>query len=293
MSSKLMIGLMAMSLIWFTACHKSRLSKSTSQSSDRDTTLITRSPEIGDSSAVDTSAADTSAASGVADASESMREVKVNEVDFDYLTAKSKFSFKSAKQDFDNTNVNIRMKKDSIIWLSVTGVGLEVARGIITRDSIVFMDKIHRDYFVFNYEQLSKQYNFDLNFDLLQSVIIGNMPFERQENGRFLKENDFYILKQLVERLEVDNYIAEKNQKLSRLRATEVPTQNTFTLDYEDFREVGAYLFPFTSLISLNVLSKEQQKLETTMRLKHSKVELVNQSPGFPFNVPSSYKRKR
>jgi hypothetical protein len=41
------------------------------------------------------------------------------------------------------------------------------------------------------------------------------------------------------------------------------------------------------------VLSKEQQKLETTMRLKHSKVELLNQSPGFPFNVPSSYKRKR
>jgi hypothetical protein len=75
--------------------------------------------------------------------------------------------------------VNIRMKKDSIIWLSVTGVGLEVARGIITPDSIVFMDKIHKDYFVFNYEQLSKQYNFDLNFALLQSVIIGNLPFER------------------------------------------------------------------------------------------------------------------
>lgn len=292
MSSKITVGLVAMSLIWFTACHKPR----SSQSPAKDTTLITRSPESKDSIArnsapVDTTLVDTAAAAVVP--GESMPEVKVNEVDFDYLTAKSKFSFKSAKQDFDNTNVNIRMKKDSIIWLSVTGVGLEVARGIITRDSIVFMDKIHRDYFVFNYEQLSKQYNFDLNFDLLQSVIVGNMPFEKQEEGRFVKENDFYILKQLVDRLEVDNYIAEKNQKLSRLKATEVPTQNTFTLDYEDFREVGTFLFPFMSHINLNVLSKEQQKLETTMRLKHSKVELVNQSPGFPFNVPSSYKRKR
>ncbi|SEJ83075.1 protein of unknown function [Dyadobacter sp. SG02] len=290
MSSKITVGLVAMSLIWFTACHKPRSSKSVSKNPDIDTTLITRSPEAKDSIVKDTTAA---SAAVVPEAGEAMPVVKVNEVDFQYLTAKSKFSFKSAKQDFDNTNVNIRMKKDSIIWLSVTGVGLEVARGIITRDSIVFMDKIHRDYFVFNYEQLSKQYNFDLNFDLLQSVIIGNMPFEMQEDGRFVKENDFYILKQAVDRLEVDNYIAEKNQKLSRLKATEVPTQNTFTLDYEDFRQVGQFLFPFTSLINLNVLSKEQQKRETTMRLKHSKVELVNQSPGFPFNVPSSYKRKR
>lgn len=290
MSSKITVGLVAISLMWFTACHKPRSSKSVSQKPDIDTTLITRGPEPKDTIAADT-AADTVAV--VPDAGEPMPAVKVAEVDFDYLTAKSKFSFKSAKQDFDNTNVNIRMKKDSIIWLSVTGVGLEVARGIITRDSIVFMDKIHRDYFVFNYDQLSKQYNFDLNFDLLQSVIIGNMPFEMQENGRFVKENDFYVLKQAVDRLEVDNYIAEKNQKLSRLKATEVPTQNTFTLDYEDFRAVGSFLFPFISHINLNVLSKEQQKLETTMRLKHSKVELVDQSPGFPFNVPSSYKRKR
>jgi hypothetical protein len=291
MSSKITVGLVTMSLIWFTACHKPRSSKNTSQTPASDTTLITRGPEPKDSAAVDSAAVDSVTA--VPEAGEPMPVVKVNEVNFDYLTAKSKFSFKSKKQDFDNTNVNIRMKKDSIIWLSVTGVGLEVARGIITRDSIVFMDKIHRDYFVFNYEQLSKQYNFELNFDLLQSVIVGNMPFGLQENGRFVKENDFYILKQLVDRLEVDNYIAEKNQKLSRLKATEVPTQNTFTLDYEDFREVNSFLFPFTSLISLNVLSKDQQMSETTMRLKHSKVELVSQSPGFPFNVPSSYKRKR
>lgn len=285
MSSKITIGLLAMCLTWFTACHKPRSSKNTSSSAD--TTRAAQAPEVSQAPTT------TDSVKVVPDAGTPMPVVKVNEVDFQYLTAKSKFSFKSDKQDFDNTNVNIRMKKDSIIWLSVTGVGLEVARGIITRDSIVFMDKIHRDYFVFNYEQLSKQYNFDLNFELLQSVIIGNMPFEMQEDGRFIKENDFYVLKQLVERLEVDNYIAEKNQKLSRLKATELPTKNTFTLDYEDFREVGTFLFPFTSLINLNVLSKDQQMKQTTMRLKHSKVELAEQSPGFPFNVPSSYKRKR
>jgi hypothetical protein len=280
MNNKMTVGLLTMSLLWFTACHKQRSSKSISKNPASDTTLIVTAPASKDSVTED--AVDESA------------PLKVNQVDFSYLTAKSKFSFKSKKDDFDNTNVNIRMKKDSIIWLSITGVGLEVARGLITRDSIVFMDKIHRDYFVFNYEQLSKQYNFELNFDLLQAVIVGNMPFPLQPEGTFVKENDFYVVKQAVDRLEVDNFIAEATLKLSRLKATEVPTQNTFTLDYQDFREVGSFLFPFTSLINLNVKSeKDQQMNQTTMRLKHSKVELVNQSPGFPFNVPSGYKRKR
>jgi hypothetical protein len=280
MSNKMTVGLLAISMIWFTACHKQRTSKRTSETPFSDSTTANTTLLGVDSSST-----------GAAEAVES---VKINEVAFNYLTAKSKVSLESKSQNFDNTNVNIRMKKDSIIWLSITGVGLEVARGIITKDSIVFMDKIHRDYFVFSYEQLSKQYNFDLNFGLLQSMIIGNLPFAQDPEARFVKMNEFYVLKQVKDRLEVDNFISESTLKLSRLKATEVPTQNTFMLDYEDFRDVGGFLFPFTSVINLTVRSlKDQQINQTNMRIKHSKVEMQSVSPGFPFNVPSSYKRKR
>jgi hypothetical protein len=282
MSNKISIWFVAIGFLLLTSCHKQRSSKSISQNIVTDSTLINSAPAKPDS------------LMAIVDSSETNTAVKISEIQFDYLVAKSKFSFKSKTQDFDNTNVNIRMKKDSIIWISVTGVGFEVARGLITRDSIVFVDKFHKNYFVFNYEQLSKQYNFDLNFALLQSVIIGNMPFPQPEDAQFVKQNDFYVLKQIVERLEVDNFIGENNLKLSRLKATEVPTQNTFTLDYEDFREVQGLLFPFTSIININVKSqKDQQVNQTDMRIKHNKVDLVRESPGFPFSVPSGYNRKR
>lgn len=282
MSNKISIWFVAIGFLWLTACHKQR-------SSTRVIQIVAT-----DSIATDSVRVNPDSLRSAVDSSETGNPVKVNEVQFDYLVAKSKFSFKSKAQDFDNTNVNIRMKKDSIIWISVTGVGFEVARGLITPDSIVFMDKIHKDFFVFSYEQLSKQYNFDLNFALLQSVIIGNMPFPQSEDAQFVKQNDFYVLKQIVERLEIDNFIGENNLKLSRLKATEVPTQNTFTLDYEDFREVQGFLFPFMSIINLNVKSqKDQQVNQTDMRIRHNKVDLARESPGFPFSVPSSYKRKR
>lgn len=280
MSNKITAWLVAMSFFWLTSCHKQRASKNTDIKSSADSVLVDSSPAASDSS--------------IKKDAETVAPVKIQEIAFDYLVAKSKFSFQSKTQDFDNTNVNIRMKKDSLIWISVTGIGFEVARGLITKDSIIFLDKFHKEYFAFNYEQLSKKYNFDLNFALLQSIIIGNLPFPQEPNAEFTKEENFYVLRQAPERLTVDNYIASDNLKLTRLKATEVPTENTFTLDYEDFKDVKDVLFPFTSLIRLSIKSaKDQQVSQTTMRIKHSKVDLVDQNPGFPFNVPSSYTRKR
>ncbi|WP_221394896.1 DUF4292 domain-containing protein [Dyadobacter sp. NIV53] len=281
MNNKITVWFMMISMIWFTSCHKNRISKNTDKSVS-DSVFVNRDSVYTDTSSL----ADTE--------TETVAPVKIREIAFDYLTAKSKFSFQSKNQDFDNTNVNIRMKKDSLIWISVTGVGFELARGLITRDSIVFMDKFHKQYFVFSYEQLSRQYNFDLNFPLLQSVIIGNLPFKQQPDSEFQKESDFFVLKQKEGRINIENFVAESNLKLTHLNATETGTTNTFSLDYEDFKQVDSFLFPFMSFVKLNVKSpKDQQPSETTIRLKHSKVDIVSQSPGFPFNVPSGYKRKR
>lgn len=276
MNNKITVWFLALGCIWFTSCHKKHLSKGTSR------------PTIDSSFVVkDSAKAEIIAANTVA-------PVTVKEVAFDYLLTKSKFSFRSSTQDFDNTNVNIRIKKDSLIWLSVTGVGFEVARGLITPDSIVFVDKFHKEYFVFTYAQLSKQYNFDLNFKLLQSIIIGNLPFAPAAESKFYKENEFVVLHQENARLVLDNYIDEKNLKLQKLKAVEVPTKNTFVLNYEDFKDVSGFLFPFGSLINLDVQSqKDKQFYQTTMRIKHNKVELTGKNPGFPFSIPSSYSRKR
>jgi hypothetical protein len=271
----LLIGLISLA-----SCHKQRLSKTTNLPV-KDSVVVAKN---SDSVKIDSTKTVTAEVAAPA----------VREITFDYLTAKSKVSFKSPNQDFDNTNINIRIKKDSLIWISVTGVGFEVARGLISRDSIVFMDKFHKDYFVFSYAQLSKQYNFDLNFSLLQSVIIGNLPFSPSADTKTAKEKDFFVMSQNDGKLAIDNYISESSLKLTRLEALEIPTNNKFALDYEDFKAVNSFLFPFSSFIRLDVLSAKDQKVnQTTMHIKHSKVELLNQSPGFPFSVPSGYSRKR
>lgn len=217
----------------------------------------------------------------------------VAEVDFRYLTAKSKISFKGQQQDIDNANVNIRVRKDSIIWLSVSKLGIEAVRGRITRDSITIIDKIHREYSVYDFPTLSRQFNFDMNFDLLQALIVGNLPLPKRPAQKIKNERDYLLLRQSEGKVLVENYIGEQDRKLKKLMVTEQPTKNTLRLDYDDFTSLNNFLFPYTSLVTVDYKSKtDGQFYQTLLRIKHNKVELVDKSPGFPFSIPSSYTRR-
>ena len=217
----------------------------------------------------------------------------VAEIDFRFLTAKSKISFKSPQQDIDNASINIRVRKDSLIWLSVSKLGIEAVRGLITRDSITIIDKIHRQYSVYDFPTLSKQFNFAMNFELLQALIVGNLPLPKRPAQKIKNERDYLLLRQSEGKVLVENYIGEQDRKLKKLMVTEQPTKNTLRLDYDDFTSLNNFLFPYTSLVTLDYKSKtDGQFYQTLLRIKHNKVELVDKNPGFPFTIPAKYERR-
>ena len=217
----------------------------------------------------------------------------VAEIDFRYLTAKSKISFKSHEQDIDNANVSIRVRKDSLIWLSISKLGFEAVRGLITKDSITIVDKIHKEYSVYDFPTLSKQFNFNMNFQLLQALIVGNLPLPKRPAQKIKNERDYLLLRQSEGKVLVENYIGEQDRKLKKLMVTEQPTKNTLRLDYEDFTSLSNFLFPYTSLVTVDYKSQSDGRFyQTLLRIKHNKVELVDKNPGFPLTVPANYKRR-
>lgn len=224
---------------------------------------------------------------------ESKSTFQIQEIDFDYLTAKSKFSFQSSKQNIDNANINLRVKKDSLIWFSVTALGFEVARGMISPQEIVVLDKFHKDYFQFSYPQLSRQFKFDLSYALLQSLLTSNLPFPRQPGQKLYRSGDAILLRQNAGPLTVDSYLGESDRKLERVKAVDPVSQNTLSLDYADFKQLDKYLFPYVGLIILNTQpAPDQPFVQSEIRLEHSRVELIKENPGFPFSIPDSYERK-
>ncbi|TAE40510.1 MAG: DUF4292 domain-containing protein [Runella slithyformis] len=265
-----------------TACHKSR--QRTIPAAFSDSVAVTQP-----------AAAPTKPLSDSTAAATELDETKFNatDIEFKYLTAKSKISFKSKDQNIDDANVNMRIKKDSIIWLYISKLGFEAARAIVRQDSVFVMDKIHAEYYAYSYEQLSKKFNFGLSYNLIQSILIGNMPIPKQPNQRFKKEKDYFMLRQQEGKILIDNYIGEKSRRLKKLMATDQPTKTSLTLDYDDFTELSNFIFPYTSLLKLDYQSaQDQQFYQTVFKIKHQKIELTDQKLEFPFVIPTKYKRK-
>jgi Domain of unknown function (DUF4292) len=226
---------------------------------------------------------------------EDVDNIKIEEIDFKYFSSTSKLRYKTATEN-QNAQINFRIKKDSLIWFSISGFGIEAVRGIITQDSLMAIDKLHREFVKFDFLTLSNNFNFDLNFDIMQSLVLGNLPIKKKGKNKFVKrENDYYLLHQQDGKVLIDNYIGDQNRKLKKLELTKSEeAQNKLTMTFDDFQKINEHVFPYESLITVGYQSEKDQKFyETLIELKHKKVEFTQTALGFPFSIPSNYSPKK
>ncbi len=227
-----------------------------------------------------------------------LAEERPNEVDskeaadelaFSYLKAKSRVAWKSGSNT-DNYTVDIRVKKDSLIWVTISQAGLAGATGLFTQQRIQFYQKLSGDYYDLSYDSLSTMMGFRVDYRVLQSLIVGNQPFKKN-NSRVIRENENIIIKQDSGRIKIDNMVGP-NRKLKKLLVRDEPSSNKLTLDFEEFTSLNQVIFPFSSQITLDVKNKENVRVTTVIQIKYSKVELLDTPLEFPFRIPAKFLKK-
>jgi len=272
------------STLFFTSCKRQQINKSASLPSiDSVNVAIVNPPVIVDSAVVVPN-------NPVKVVENEEDKVKIDEIDFKYLKAKAKVTYKTPN-DGRTVTVDIRMKKDSLIWMNISQFGITGATALFNKDVVKFYNKIEGDYNEYTYADFSEKFNFNITYDILQSLIVGNRPFKKNKS-RVVRENEYYLLKQEQDRVLIDNYIGE-NKKLKKLLLTQSDTNNKLTLDFDDFTMLNQYLFPNSSLITVDYKSNEDQKMyQTVVNIKHTKVELLDTPLEFPFKVPEKLLKK-
>ena len=225
-------------------------------------------------------------------------ELAIQNLDFDYLTSSSKIRYRN---DGDNVSAtaNIRVKKDSIIWISVTpGFGIEAARGLITRDSVSFINRLDKEYSTYSFKELSNKFNFDLDYDLLQAVLVGDMPRPRTANDQVEKQTNHFLVRQQEGPLTIDSFVDARLMKVNRVavvdetkRDNQSRGKNTLNLQYEDFKQINDQLLPFKNVASLDYRS-QGKKRRTQIDIQHKKADIVDEVLRFPFSIPNNYARK-
>jgi len=206
-----------------------------------------------------------------------------NAFDFTYLTAKGRLIFVNNGRDV-NTNADIRMKKDSAIWISLRpGLGIEAARVFITTDSVRILDKLNNDFLGFTFDSLSKRLDIPVDFQLIQNTLLGNLPYDLGKANP-IPEGEQYLLRKQQTNVDVVGYVGSRTARLEKLLLKDRNASNQLTAIYGNFTPVENMLFPFVCNTDLTFEPPGGSRTSLSFRFTHNKVELSREPLTFPFS---------
>lgn len=94
-------------------------------------------------------------------------------IEFTTFSCKAKISFEGPDESKEFT-ANIRMKKDSAIWVAISALGLQVARAYITPDSFFMVVPIQHEGTKISLAKIAQVLPAKVDFKSLQNLIIGD-----------------------------------------------------------------------------------------------------------------------
>lgn len=189
----------------------------------------------------------------------------------------------------------VRLKKDSIMWVSISALGIEVVRVLITRDSLKLVNKLDATYMVTNYDYLDGLLQLNTSFELIQDLILGNyfdyVEIEKLNSSKVSKNN--YVLETLskkkLRKLGTEEKVTEEiwmdpvSYKVCKMNVDDSHSRRELTMEYNDFRRIENQMFPYKTAFLRN--TKDPVKVS----LEYTKVT-VNKVQAFPFSIPANYK---
>lgn len=208
------------------------------------------------------------------------------EPDFKTLVTRVQLTYDDGKSK-QRINANIRMKKNEVIWMKASILGITVAKALLTPDSVSVYESLSKTYFEGDYRWISNWLGIDLSFDQVQALLLGQSTLELKANALHQSISDNkYILepKQPHALYRQSLAIYPNNFKIANQTMEEIQEKRIFTLDYSDYQKVGKDFYP--SNINLQSIGSDK-----TMRL-HFQVRKVDVNPniGFPYEIPNTYK---
>ena len=129
---------------------------------------------------------------------ELLGEVEAREAEWSTLGLRLE-STASAMGKAGTFTLNVRMAKDSVIWMSISpALGVEAARVLMTPDSVQVLSKLPGSRFVFqgNYAMLEEAVQAPVNFEIMQDLLLGRPLMLDAERDEYTSQvdGDQYVL---------------------------------------------------------------------------------------------------
>ncbi|MCC6181661.1 MAG: DUF4292 domain-containing protein [Bacteroidia bacterium] len=228
------------------------------------------------------------------------RHIKDNELKYDWISSKADVEVRIDDEDH-NLDVRVKAKKDSIIWISIQAVGMiDVAKLLITKDSVKMVVYIKKKYFIGDFNYINQLLNAELDFDLIQAALIGNSADFDEDDTKMKpiidRELCHYILsterKRKLRRISNKQDSLKRSLQIMRLNPInykivnnefqDIATNRSFRAEYSNFVAPDSVFAPHL----VNIEIKAEKKIN--LKINYVRIE-VNKPQKTNLNIPKSY----
>ncbi|MES2425808.1 MAG: DUF4292 domain-containing protein [Bacteroidota bacterium] len=209
--------------------------------------------------------------------------IKAQQVSFNTFSgrANTKLDINGSSND---VTLNIRIKKDKQIWVSITALlGIEVARAVITPDSIKVINKLQGLYlkkpFSYIYQYASRQ----VNYKTIESLLVGNvMPEVLTENTHIKTDLGNVNLSGNLDEL-LYSVMLNTNMRVTQFNLNNEGAAQAMLVNNGNFIQANNRMVPS----QIDILSTIGDK-KIQANLRYTKADF-DQPLEFPFNIPERY----
>jgi hypothetical protein len=197
--------------------------------------------------------------------------------------AELQYTDKNTKQ---NAILHLVMKRDSLIWGSVTAtLGVEAYRFYMTVDSIFLIDKINKIYYVVPVTALNSLINANLlNYRLIEKILFGRSIFEITDSFKMNRENEDVFLYSREKNVQKKIFIDPGLRKIKGYEISDLASGQKIQLSYKDKISSGGHNIP--KIVDIRVTTTRDFSLVLKfLNLQFNKPVDINTI------IPKSYER--
>ena len=136
---------------------------------------------------------------------------------FDKKTVRANLTVKYyGKSELPNLKASLRIKKDSVIWLSFSKLGFPIAKLFITPTRVQFYEKISKTYFDGNFDLISEKLGTEFDFYKVQNLFLGE-PLLNLKEEKYLvqtQQNQYKLTPKENRLFDISFWIDPNNFKL-------------------------------------------------------------------------------
>lgn len=209
--------------------------------------------------------------------------IKAQQINFSTFSGKAKTSL-DINGNSNDVTLNIRINKGKKIWVSITAIlGVEVARAVITPDSILLINRLEGVYlkkpFSYVYAYASRQ----VNYKTLESLLIGNaIPELLTEKADFTTSNGNTTLSGTLDDL-LYKLIVGADNKVTQTNLNNQSEGQSLQVANNTFIQANNRILP--SQIDIASVVKDKK---VHVNLHYTKVDF-DQQLEYPFSIPDRY----